>query len=100
MDNTEWVERYSWFGVMTDMGGVGEVSRTRAVFVQLCGLRPVVQANAIVDSSGKINALGRQYIEVGNQSSPVGAAAPRPTRRSSMAFLALTSILSLVLFNF
>jgi len=26
MDNTEWVERYSWFGAMKDMQGVNEVS--------------------------------------------------------------------------
>lgn len=26
MDNTEWVERYSWFGAMKEMQGVNEVS--------------------------------------------------------------------------
>jgi hypothetical protein len=26
MDNTDWVERYSWFGAMTDMQGVNGVS--------------------------------------------------------------------------
>lgn len=26
MDETEWVERYAWFGAMKDMQGVNEVS--------------------------------------------------------------------------
>ncbi|EPQ55067.1 hypothetical protein GLOTRDRAFT_105905 [Gloeophyllum trabeum ATCC 11539] len=43
MDNTDWVERYSWFGAMRDMQGVNE-------------------NNALMDTSGKINSLGRQYI--------------------------------------
>lgn len=25
MDNTDWVERYAWFGAMKDMQGVNEV---------------------------------------------------------------------------
>jgi len=43
MDKTEWVERYAWFGVMKDMQGVNEYDR-------------------IMDTNGKINALGLQYI--------------------------------------
>lgn len=43
MDNTEWVERYAWFGAMENLQGVN-------------------QDNALMDSSGRINALGEQYI--------------------------------------
>lgn len=43
MDQTEWVERYSWFGAMRDMQGVNE-------------------DNALMTDGGDINALGRQYI--------------------------------------
>ncbi|KAH9921276.1 glycosyl hydrolase catalytic core-domain-containing protein [Amylocystis lapponica] len=43
MDITTWVERYAWFGAMENMQGVN-------------------QADAIMTPSGKINALGEQYI--------------------------------------
>ncbi|CAL1701688.1 unnamed protein product [Somion occarium] len=43
MDNTDWVERYSWFGAMRDMSGVN-------------------QDDALMDNSGRINMLGQQYI--------------------------------------
>ncbi|KAF8149476.1 glycosyl hydrolase catalytic core-domain-containing protein [Crassisporium funariophilum] len=43
MDNTEWVERYAWFGAMKDMQGVNK-------------------DNAIMDPNGHIDALGKQYI--------------------------------------
>ncbi|KAF9467395.1 glycosyl hydrolase catalytic core-domain-containing protein [Collybia nuda] len=43
MDNSDFVERYAWFGAMRDMSGVN-------------------QADALMDSGGKINALGKQYI--------------------------------------
>ncbi|KDQ55080.1 glycoside hydrolase family 128 protein [Jaapia argillacea MUCL 33604] len=43
MDNTDWVERYAWFGAMENLQGVNP-------------------SNALMDSSGKITALGRQYI--------------------------------------
>ncbi|KAI0773870.1 glycosyl hydrolase catalytic core-domain-containing protein [Fomes fomentarius] len=42
MDNTEWLERYAWFGAMENMQGVNE-------------------ANALMSSQGNINALGEQY---------------------------------------
>ena len=42
MNKTDWVERYSWFGAMPE---------------------PVVSSvNSLVDKSGKITPLGRQYI--------------------------------------
>ncbi|KZV75663.1 glycoside hydrolase family 128 protein [Peniophora sp. CONT] len=44
MDETDWVERYSWFGAMTKMpDGVNS-------------------DDAIMSSDGKINSLGQQYI--------------------------------------
>jgi len=43
MDETPWVERYAWFGMMENMQGVNE-------------------ADAMMDKNGKINDLGRQYI--------------------------------------
>ncbi|KZT23532.1 glycoside hydrolase family 128 protein [Neolentinus lepideus HHB14362 ss-1] len=43
MDSTDWVERYSWFGAMRDMQGVNE-------------------DDALMDASGEINSLGRQYV--------------------------------------
>ncbi|VDB96641.1 unnamed protein product [Peniophora sp. CBMAI 1063] len=44
MDETEWVERYAWFGAMTQMpDGVNS-------------------KDAIMGSDGKINSLGQQYI--------------------------------------
>jgi len=43
MDNADFVERYAWFGAMRDMQGVN-------------------QYNALMDKSGKITALGAQYI--------------------------------------
>jgi len=43
MDATSWVERYAWFGAMENLQGVNE-------------------ANALMDSSGNIIALGDQYI--------------------------------------
>ncbi|KAK0240738.1 glycoside hydrolase [Armillaria nabsnona] len=42
MDNTDWVERYAWFGAMTDLQGVN-------------------QGNALMNSDGDINSLGKQY---------------------------------------
>ncbi|KAK0476835.1 glycoside hydrolase [Armillaria novae-zelandiae] len=42
MDNTDWVERYAWFGAMTDLQGVNP-------------------DNALMDSGGDINSLGKQY---------------------------------------
>ncbi len=42
MNNTDWVERYSWFGAMPE---------------------PVVSSvNSLVDTNGKITPLGKQYI--------------------------------------
>ncbi|KAH9844006.1 glycosyl hydrolase catalytic core-domain-containing protein [Rhodofomes roseus] len=43
MDSTEWVERYAWFGAMENLQGVN-------------------QDDGLMDSSGRINALGEQYI--------------------------------------
>jgi len=43
MDETDWVERYSWFGAMKNLQGVNPT-------------------NALLDASGTVNALGRQYI--------------------------------------
>ncbi|KAK0462613.1 glycoside hydrolase [Desarmillaria tabescens] len=42
MDNTDWVERYTWFGAMTDLQGVN-------------------QGNALMNSDRDINSLGKQY---------------------------------------
>ncbi|KAJ7877085.1 hypothetical protein B0H14DRAFT_3106460 [Mycena olivaceomarginata] len=43
MDQTDWVERYAWYGVKRDMNGVN-------------------QEDAMMDPDGVINALGKQYI--------------------------------------
>jgi len=43
MDATDWVERYAWFGAMENLQGVN-------------------QDDALMDTSGNINSLGRQYI--------------------------------------
>ncbi|KAF9010758.1 glycosyl hydrolase catalytic core-domain-containing protein [Cyathus striatus] len=43
MDSQDWVERYAWFGAMKDMQGVNA-------------------DNALMDSNGAINALGKQYV--------------------------------------
>jgi len=43
MDQTEWVERYAWFGAMREMQGVNGYNR-------------------IMGTNGRINDLGRQYI--------------------------------------
>ncbi|KAK0448716.1 glycoside hydrolase [Armillaria borealis] len=42
MDNADWVERYAWFGAMTDLQGVN-------------------QDDALMNSDGDINSLGKQY---------------------------------------
>jgi len=49
MDATSWVERYAWFGVMENLQGVNP-------------------DNAMMTSTGAINALGEQYI--GEQAAP------------------------------
>lgn len=43
MDETDWVERYAYFGAMRDLQGVNE-------------------ANALMDEKGDITHLGLQYI--------------------------------------
>ncbi|KAH9853697.1 glycosyl hydrolase catalytic core-domain-containing protein [Lenzites betulinus] len=43
MEETEWIERYAWFGAMEYLQGVN-------------------QENALMSSDGKINTLGQQYI--------------------------------------
>ncbi|KAG8681747.1 hypothetical protein FRC08_015425 [Ceratobasidium sp. 394] len=42
MDNTDWVERYAWFGAMANT--------------------PINKDTALMDKSGKINDLGKQYV--------------------------------------
>jgi len=49
MDQSSFVERYAWFGAMENLYGVNP-------------------GNALMDSSGKINSLGEQYIGAGNAS--------------------------------
>jgi hypothetical protein len=64
MDSTEWVERYAWFGAMENLQGVNEV--LSVWLPDACRSSSVVftylQANALMDQGGYINALGRQYI--------------------------------------
>ncbi|KAJ7693296.1 hypothetical protein B0H17DRAFT_844386, partial [Mycena rosella] len=43
MDSQDWVERYAWYGIMTDLGGVNP-------------------DDAMMDKDGKITDLGKQYI--------------------------------------
>ncbi|KAH8103620.1 glycosyl hydrolase catalytic core-domain-containing protein [Cristinia sonorae] len=43
MDNTDWVERYSWFGAMRNLSGVN-------------------QWNALMTNDGHLTTLGKQYI--------------------------------------
>jgi len=47
MDETEWVERYAWYGAMENLQGVNP-------------------ENAIMTPDGKINSLGEQYIGATN----------------------------------
>jgi len=54
------VERYAWFGAMENLQGVNP-------------------ANALMTSSGKINALGEQYIS-GNGSANLSNGGVAPTR--------------------
>ena len=63
MDDTDWVERYAWFGAMEDMQGVNAV-RDFHPQVDPSGDTDchAWQANALMSSRGRINALGEQYI--------------------------------------
>jgi len=65
MDKSLFVERYAWFGAMENLQGVNP-------------------ANALMDSSGKINDLGKQYIGLNSVGGSVNtttsrASSPRPS---------------------
>ncbi|KIK69077.1 glycoside hydrolase family 128 protein [Collybiopsis luxurians FD-317 M1] len=79
MDSSDFVERYSYFGAMENLQGVN-------------------QDNALMGSSGDINALGKQYIgeqapQTSGSGSPDGPYAPGGT---SGAFILDCSLPSLV----
>ncbi|KII92629.1 glycoside hydrolase family 128 protein [Plicaturopsis crispa FD-325 SS-3] len=77
MDETDWVERYAWFGAMEDLQGVN-------------------QADALMDKSGKITALGKQYIGAeGDGGVTVGGSLP--STRPSLLLAAMAIMSSLVL---
>ncbi|KAJ7768289.1 glycosyl hydrolase catalytic core-domain-containing protein [Mycena metata] len=58
MDAQDWVERYAWYGVMRDLGGVNPL-------------------DAMMTSDGKINDLGKQYI--GTEAPKTSGGAPGAT---------------------
>ena len=53
MDGTDYVERYAWFGAFKDLQGVNE-------------------DDALMDTQGRITALGEQYIGGRNSSGRSG----------------------------
>ncbi|KAF9526566.1 glycosyl hydrolase catalytic core-domain-containing protein [Crepidotus variabilis] len=78
MDNASFVERYAWFGAMKNLQGVNP-------------------ANGLLDSSGKINCLGKQYAGAQNCSSVASsskvAVVNAPNKIVLMQLLAIAIIL-------
>jgi hypothetical protein len=54
MDAQDWVERYAWYGVLRDLGGINT-------------------NDAMMDSNGKITQLGKQYIGASGSAPTSGA---------------------------
>ncbi|EJD07367.1 glycoside hydrolase [Fomitiporia mediterranea MF3/22] len=85
MDATEWVERYAWYGVMENLNGVDP-------------------DNAMMDSNGKITALGKQYIgetsggsSSGSGPTIVGSVLPRSLIQRTTLLLLFASLLATLL---
>ncbi|TFK22859.1 hypothetical protein FA15DRAFT_621881 [Coprinopsis marcescibilis] len=74
MDNATFVERYAWFGAMKNMQGVNS-------------------ANALMDGSGQISSLGRQYINSTGLESIPGAAQGLITDPAAQSILCCLIIL-------
>lgn len=58
MDAQDWVERYAWYGVLRDLGGVNP-------------------DDAMMNSNGQITDLGKQYI--GSEAPKTSGASPSAT---------------------
>ncbi|KIM72213.1 glycoside hydrolase family 128 protein [Piloderma croceum F 1598] len=75
MDQSTFVERYAWFGAMENLQGVNP-------------------ADALMDTSGKINNLGKQYIGADSpQPSTSGNAKVMALSTWAVTFLALTALI-------
>jgi hypothetical protein len=97
MDQAPFVERYAWFGAMENMQGVNPVG---SLIYPLSDIDNIWrQGNALMDSSGKINDLGRQYIGAGNSpaylSRDLKRMAPSIPETITIALTALIGVLSL-----
>ncbi|KAG8713431.1 hypothetical protein FRC09_018733 [Ceratobasidium sp. 395] len=74
MDNTDWVERYAWFGAMAST--------------------PINKDTALMDKSGKINNLGKQY--TGAQAPIIHGGARQHRESFIMLLVPLISLLCLL----
>ncbi|KAG8717178.1 hypothetical protein FRC09_014651 [Ceratobasidium sp. 395] len=74
MDNTDWVERYAWFGAMANT--------------------PINKDTVLMDKSGKINNLGKQY--TGAQAPIIHGGALQPQASFVMLLVPLISLLCLL----
>ncbi|KAJ7861947.1 glycosyl hydrolase catalytic core-domain-containing protein, partial [Mycena leptocephala] len=69
MNQMEWVERYAWYGAKTpaDMHGVNAVGSPQETHLLCWKLMRCIQSNAMMDTNGLINDLGRQLISRSKQ---------------------------------
>ena len=79
MDETEWVERYAWFGAMTDLQGVNP-------------------DNALLEKGGRLSDLGRQYIGVQDGREPLEDGSVRQTTSRTFVPLVASLLLSAAAF--
>ncbi|KAI0058321.1 glycoside hydrolase [Artomyces pyxidatus] len=77
MDETDYVERYAWFGAMENMQGVN-------------------QDDALMTKSGSINALGKQYIGEQSNGSTSDSASHACTLKTIQWLSAISTVVSLV----
>lgn len=85
MDSADYVERYAWFGAMENMQGVNV-------------------DNALMDSKGNINSLGKQYIGAagpvtsgsGNADGPDAPGGQSSGQRASISLLAYLTMVGLL----
>jgi hypothetical protein len=95
MDQTDWVERYAYFGAMTNLQGVNTV---RISWKRLDVDTDAHQDNALMDKNGKITQLGEQYIGNSSSSSSGGGGglpSVSPARKISASWV-LTTVVVLV----
>jgi len=80
MDSTDWVERYAWFGVMENLGGVNP-------------------DDAMMSSTGSITTLGQQYINA-NSTGDLPSVVVNSGGRLSASVLMLSLLLLTLLTSF